>query len=429
MRLQLLFLILCAIPAMGEGIADQLKWNFQARTRGESRNNTYDFNSANNAVTDDTYLLTRMRLGVEWQPEEWIRVAVQGQDTREAFSKRANIPLQNGAEGDDSFDLRLASIELGKPTRFSIKAGRQVLSYGGERLVGPLEWQNFSRTFDAVKLHYQTPVWSLDAFTSSVVRIRRSQFNQSDWIDNTATRNQFFSGIYFTSQFLPFQTTDLYAFHLHEENAAGVSNFVTFGTRHKGDPTKLKGWDYAFELVGQTGQLSGKSLSAYAYHLEGGYNWLSSPWKPRLAIEYSAGSGDSNPKDGHAHTFQNLFPTNHPYYGFMDLFSWQNIQNVVLRMSAQPTARIKTTLDFHSFWLTTTGDGWYRANGTTLVRPITPNANSHVGCELDFTVSAKLTPHLDMLLGYSHFFAGAYLAATGASSDADFGYLMLTMNY
>jgi hypothetical protein len=34
-----------------------------------------------------------------------------------------------------------------------------------------------------------------------------------------------------------------------------------------------------------------------------------------------------------------------------------------------------------------------------------------------------------MLLSYSHFFAGSYLADTGASSDANFAYLMLTMNY
>lgn len=422
-------LLLLAAHARAEGLADQLKWNFQARTRAESRNNTFDFNSAKNSVTDDTFVLARVRLGVEWQPDEWVRIALQGQDTREAFSKRVNVPLQNGAEGDDTFDLRLASIELGNPKHFSVKAGRQVLSYGDERLVGPLEWQNFSRTFDAVKLHYQTPTWWLDAFTSSVVRIRRSQFNVSDWIDDGSTRNQFFSGLYFSSQAIPFQTTDLYAFHLHEENNTGVSNFVTFGTRHKGDPTKLRGWDYTVELVGQVGQLSGKSLTAYAYHLEGGYNWLKTPWKPRLALEYSAGSGDSNPNDGHAHTFQNLFPTNHPPYGFMDLFSWQNMQNVALRLAANPTAKTKTTLDFHSFWLTTTGDAWYRANGTTNVRPISPNANSHAGCELDLTVSTKLTPHLDLLLGYSHFFAGAYLAATGPSDDADFGYCMLTLNY
>lgn len=423
-------LSICSMAAEpSTGITDQLKWNFQARTRGEMRHNVYDFDSSRSAVTDDTYLLTRIRLGVEWQPAEWIRFAVQGQDVREAFSKRANIPLQNSAEGDDAIDLRLASVEFGHTNQTTLKIGRQVLAYGDQRLVGPLEWLNFSRTFDAVKFHYQAKTWSLDAFTSSVVRIRRSQFNVSDWLDNSATRNEFFSGIYYSSHFLPFQTTDLYAFHLHEENLAGTSNFITLGTRHKGEPTKLAGWDYTVELVGQTGQLSGKSLSAYAYHLEGGYNWLKSSWKPRLALEYSAGSGDSDPNDGRVHTFQNLFPTNHPPYGFMDTFSWQNMHNLVLRLAAQPHPKVKTTLDFHSFWLATTGDAWYRANGTTRVRAINPNANSHAGCELDFTVNAKLTQHLDMLFGYSHFFAGAYLASTGASDDADFAYLMLTLNY
>jgi hypothetical protein len=113
----------------------------------------------------------------------------------------------------------------------------------------------------------------------------------------------------------------------------------------------------------------------------------------------------------------------------MDTFSWQNMHNLVLRLAAQPHPKVKTTLDFHSFWLTTTSDAWYRANGSTRVRNINPNANSHAGCELDFTVHAMLTQHLDMLFGYSHFFAAAYLADTGASDDADFAYLMLTLNY
>jgi hypothetical protein len=420
---------LSAAPLAAEGIADQFKWNFQARVRGEMRHNVYDFDNNRSAVTDDSWLLHRIRLGVEWQPVEWLKFTVQGQDVRESFSKRADIPLQNGAEGDDAFDLRLASIELGDPQHLSLKVGRQVLAYGDERLVGPLEWLNFSHTFDAVKLHYQAPTWWIDAFTSSVVRIHESEFNRSDWLGNGDVRQQFFSGLYFSSQFLPFQATDLYAFHLHEESFTGGTDFITLGTRFKGDPLKLAGWDYTVELTGQSGQVNGRPLSAYAYHLEGGYNWLKSAWKPRLALEYSAGSGDSDPNDGRVHTFQNLFPTNHPPYGLMDTFSWQNMHNLVLRLAAQPHAKVKTTLDFHSFWLTTTGDAWYRANGTTRVRNINPNANSHAGCELDFTINAKLTQHLDMLFGYSHFFAGAYLADTGVNDDADFAYLMLTLNY
>ena len=113
----------------------------------------------------------------------------------------------------------------------------------------------------------------------------------------------------------------------------------------------------------------------------------------------------------------------------MDTFSWQNMQNLVLRLAAQPHPDVKTTLDLHSFWLANTADAWYRANGTTQVRGINPDADSHAGCEIDFTVNTKLTSHLDMLAGYSHFFAGAYLSDTGPGDDADFGYLMLTLNY
>jgi len=407
---------------------DALKWNFQARARGEMRENLYDFDATKDAITDDAWLLHRVRVGLDWEPIDWLHFTVQGQDARESFSDRPDIPFQNGAEGDDAFDLRLASIETGDPQHLSLKLGRQVLSYGDERLVGPLEWLNFSRTFDAAKLHYQAPTWSLDAFTSSLVRVDTSGFNRSDWL-NSDGHDQFFSGVYFSGQALPFQTTDLYVFQLHEEFVTGDTDFATLGGRAKGDPRKLDGWDYTVELVGQGGELNSSPLRGYAYHLEGGYNWLENAWKPRLALEYSGGSGDNDSTDGRVNTFQNLFPTNHPPYGLMDTFSWQNMQNLVLRLAAQPHPDVKTTLDLHSFWLANTADAWYRANGTTQVRGINPDADNHAGCEIDFTINAKLTSHLDMLVGYSHFFAGAYLTDTGASDDADFGYLMLTLNY
>lgn len=417
------------IPPIDLPQKDPLEFNFQARVRGEYRENVFDFNNQVDSPTDDTWLLHRIRVGLEWQALPWLRIAVQGQDTRESFSDRADVPNQMGAEGDDAFDLRLAWLDFGDPKHLSLKVGRQVLSYGDERLVGPLEWLNFSRTFDAVKLHYQQKDWWLDVFTSSVVRIHESHFNTSDWLDGENTRDQFFSGLYFSTTLIPVQTTDVYAFHLHEEGLAGGTDFVTLGTRFKGDPLKLAGWDYTVELVGQAGQVRGQDLRAFASHLEAGYNWLKTPWKPRLAFEYSYGSGDGDATDGQVHTFQNLFPTNHPPYGFMDTMAWQNMHNLVLRLAAQPHPKVKTTLDFHGFWLDDTSDAWYRTNGVTQVRPINGKASNQAGAEMDFTVSAKLTKHLDMLVGYSHFFAGQYLDDTGRGDDADFAYLMLTLNY
>jgi hypothetical protein len=197
----------------------------------------------------------------------------------------------------------------------------------------------------------------------------------------------------------------------------------------KGDPLKLAGWDYTIELAGQTGEVKGRDLRAFAHHFEGGYNWLHAGWKPRLALEYSYGSGDRDAGDGKTGTFQNLFPTNHPPYGLMDVFSWQNQHNAVLRLAAQPHEKVKTTLDWHGFWLSTTSDAWYRANGKTEVRGIQPDARRYAGSEVDLTMNVNVNSHLDVLLGYSHFFAGSYLADTGAADDANFAYVMVTLNF
>ncbi len=410
--------------AVGDG---SFVFTFQQRWRFDWRENNFDFNDSLHSATDDAWLMQRTRLGFKWEAARWLRIAAEMQDVREFGSERPDI-VGPTAEGDDRFDLRQFSIDVGDPNGFSVKIGRQLLSYGDERLVGPLEWLNQSRSFDAVKLRYQQPTFWIEAFTSSVVNPRDKHFNQSDWLDANDTRNQFFSGAYFSTTALDFQRTDVYLYHLHQEGI-NSADFVTLGTLWKGDPKKLRGWDYTVEMVGQNGRVNNTDLTAFAGHWQVGYNWLKAAWKPRLGVEYSYGSGDNNPNDGKTTTFQNLFPTNHPPYGFMDAWSWQNVHNLVLRSSIQPHAKIKATADFHLFWLADTGDAWNRANATTRVRPITPGASNFAGSELDFTVLWKPKPYLDVLLGYSHFFAGAYLADTGASDDADFAYMMVTVNF
>ena len=44
-------------------------------------------------------------------------------------------------------------------------------------------------------------------------------------------------------------------------------------------------------------------------------------------------------------------------------------------------------------------------------------------------VTWNVNKHFAVEAGYSHFFAGDYLADTGPSGDADFGYLQATINF
>jgi hypothetical protein len=435
---------------------NRICFDFEERVRWEIRDNNYDFDSRVNAPTDDNWFLQRFRLGMMINVSDWVRVYGQMQDAREFNSDRPNIPGTLGAEGDDSADLRQAWIEIGNPKEFplSLRLGRQILSYGDERLVGAFDWNNLGRTFDAVKLRWEQKNWWVEGFASSVVTIDRGQFNQSDFFNGNETdRQQVFSGLYFETTAIPFQATDFYVFHLHENDSAkyqsnpdGDTNFFTIGTRWKSQPGAFAkhetvtskdgkttvdeaprpvGLDYTGEFAFQTGHVRGMDLTAFATHADVGYTF-DTPWLPRLALGYSFASGDSDPNDKDIETFQNLFPTNHKFYGQMDLFSWQNIHDLEIDTKISPIRQVTLRADFHAFWLATNEDTWYRANGSTTVRPLNTSARdagNYVGSEIDFMATWQVNKHLQLEGGYSHFFAGDYLADTGPHSDADFGYL------
>ena len=366
----------------------------------------------------------------------------------------AIFPGVNAAEGDDAFDLRQGYFQIANYDEcpWGLKIGRQVLSYGDERLVGGFDWSNYARTFDAAKLTFQGHGFSIDAFSSTPVVITRSQCDQSDLFNGTeAHRELVFSGVYLTIDPLPFGTLDFYSFLLDQPrgnvaNAQGLlatpvttgslaahSDFVTLGTRIKGDPKKLKGWEYSGEFAYQVGTVRGESLSAFAATAGFGYNFDRRLAIPRLYAEYNFASGDDNAADGHINTFQNLFPTNHPFYGIMDEFSWQNMHNAMISAQVSPLKSVTVKVDYNAFWLANTNDVWYRANGLTAVRPLSAaagqNVSNYAGSEVDLVVTWNATKHLQFQGGYSHFFAGSYLQDTGAHDDANFSYLQATITF
>ena len=410
-------------------------WDLQERARWEIKDNVFDFNDAVDSINDDNWLLNRFRLGLTVKPADWVTFYAQGQDAREWFSKRPNIPGQNGAEGTDEFDLRQGYVEFSDYSKspWGLRLGRQTLAFGDQRLVGPLEWTNLARSFDAGRVTYKGKGWSLDGFASTVVVAERDRFNESDLGNATGTgRDQVFSGLYFTTNALEFQTTDVYALGLHEDTATGDTDFVTLGTRWKSTAGRFGPWDYDTEFAVQTGELAGRDLATFAGHVGGGYTIADGILKgSRFGLEYNYATGDRNPTDDDTETFQNLFPTNHLFYGFMDTFAWQNMHEIACTWKATPLKNVTTRLDFHAFWLAETTDSWYRANGVTTVRPLNAaaeEASRFAGTELDFVVTWQATKHIALEAGYCRFFAGDYLADTGPSDDANFGYVQTTIS-
>ena len=86
-------------------------------------------------------------------------------------------------------------------------------------------------------------------------------------------------------------------------------------------------------------------------------------------------------------------------------------------------------MDYHLYWNAQTTDAWYRVNGVTRVRGITPGADTFRGSEFDFTGIYKVNKNLSFQAGYSVFFAGGFLDDTGASDNAHFGYAQVQINF
>jgi hypothetical protein len=452
----------------------KLVFDVQERLRVELRNNTFDFADSVNGPQDDTFLLQRFRAGALYKPLNWLKFYGSGQDSRELFSEdRPNTPFIFASEGDNTFNLREAWTEIGDLANFPVsgKVGRQALSYGDERLIGAFDWNNFGRTFDAAKLTIQaTQKLSIDLFASSVVHMEGYEptdgdhdweFNESDFDDDV------FAGVYATdkSGLISFQQTELY--FLYRNKTGNGPNYqltptsantfaydldqetYTVGGRIKStSPGRLKGFDYEADFAYQFGTFAlpatgaggrglqnGLAQSAFAAHVAGGYNWELAPWTPRLGLDYSVASGDSDPTDAKSQSFSNLFPTNHKFYGYMDAFAWKNIHNPSINLTLKPDSKITLRIDHHAFFLYTNEDAWYRANAVTAVRPLNAaarNASTFIGQETDFTVTYAHTKWHSILLGYSHFWAGDYVrqtSATRAQDGADFFYLQSTLKF
>jgi hypothetical protein len=404
--------------------------------------NSVDFRTGG-TTTDNEYWLFREKVHLGYTPCDWFTAFVEGRDSA------AQGDLRNPNPETDVFDLHQAYVTLGNAKEFPLtaKVGRQEIVYGDERLIGASDWNNVMRVFDAAKLHYEIEKLWVDLFGGRVVLPNDHHFNEPNNYD-------WFSGIYASTLLIPRQTTEMY--FLSRNVSAGSTQQITtttptggpsprdiytVGLRFKSLPGQFGGWDYEGEFAGQFGNFAYTATSprlnqeAFAAHVAGGYTWTNAFGTPRLGLEYNYSSGDSSTNDNKHQTFDNLFPTNHKFYGYMDFFSWQNMHDVRVAASIKPLKKLTVTLDYHNFWLANTHDYFYQVSGLprrTGGYGINPDAGSYVGSEVDLVGAYAITSYASVQAGYGHFFTGDYVKNTlesVGSSDANWVYVQLQVNF
>lgn len=366
---------------------------------------------------DDDFLLHRTRLYVNTELGERVRVYAELLD---AVSEFEQYPIrgieENRTDLQNLFlDLVALDTEAGKLT---VRYGRQELLYGSERLVSPLDWANARRTFEGAKLMWRGESWDLDGFW--VQELRRV-------VDQLDPPNQDrpLYGVFSTYKGWERDKADLYWLAL-DLNDLGF-RYDTIGGRYYGD---RQDWLYELEGGVQFGQNADDSDHAAGFFTLGlGRKWDCAAWKPRLWAFYDWASGDDTVNNG----FHHYEPLAHKYLGFMDLFGRRNIETVNLQLTVQPHEKVKLLLWYYYFWLQNGNDVPYSVVMTPYAGLTAGTGERDLGHEIDILATWTVTARLELLFGYSHFFAGQFYASLppgqGYNGDADFFYTQCSVRF
>ncbi|MCR4315799.1 MAG: alginate export family protein [Planctomycetes bacterium] len=393
----------------------------------------------------------------------------------------SSLAVQDG-DGQHT-DTREVWVEYGNIAGqdLSVRVGRQAFKLGNERYIGTFDWNNNGRSFDGVvathsldgfvtaKLfgfrieHTDDDGYEVGAAYSSTPRstayTKTTRHNSTDRrlyglnLDFTLLDGVGIEGKHSQNPFV-FISDDRRRIFLGErETVAGDtdpsgSTAVLLGIRLTGE--EMYGVDYNVEGVLHRGRVGSTPLRAYQFAFEFGYT-IDMDLDPRIALGYEKGSGDHNPTDGVNNTPVQLYPTNHGLYGWADQHSLRNLTDYFIEASIKPCSGFKLYAAMHFFKLTDSADGWYTVGGPMMAGSspdaltaanqaagISDKVSRTTGSELDLKGVISCSDHLDVEIGWSHYFTGAYLrdsafvrntAGQAQVNDLDFVYLQLSLGF
>jgi Alginate export len=379
------------------------------RIGGQFRNRLEGPTGINYTRTRDFYDLERFRLWVNIQPTAWLRFRAEVQDARIFF----NHHIPNANPYQNSFSLWEGYAQLGNPTEgwVDVLAGRQALTFGDERVIGPSNWLNVGRTFNVARMDIHQSDNRVSIFASSVVP------GDNNDLHNALPGNNLY-GIYGSlEKFIPKSTFEPYVLWrvapanplLPEEVGHGHLNEVTTGLHWRGELPD--DFDYDTEFDGQQGSLGTYSIDAWAGFADIGKTFPKAALSRRVFLEGNYASGTKNPHGHEWNTFDMLYPSNHDKEGFFDQVGRRNLVQFRFGVEDNLSKKWKLKQQFEGFWLATANDNFYASSGAIAV-PAHPGASRHIGNELDLIFEYQYSEGLVFGFGYGRLFAGQFLKTT-----------------
>ena len=345
----------------------------------------------------------------------------------------------------------------------TVKAGRQLVVWGNHRMFGHFDWNNVGWSFDGVTADYRLNKsanlqvgWlrvsegnCSSSSSGGCANSANTEANRNDsdviyvrapmkvmgitleptWIwHNGGTNGDAFDGVRLVNARPVNQTR-------HSLGGRATTKIPLMGARV--DAT-LEGYHQSGK-IGRVGQGRNQSIDAYAFHADAGVT-LPVPMQPRIGGEFNVASGDDANNDDFG-GFDQLYPTNHIHFGYMDRMSWKNMIHVSGNLQLRPSKSSHFEVSGHWFFLNEETDHWYGANQSPFI--LTPDGNKEnaLGNEIDAVYTMFFTPdnHVGWQIGGGIFFPGDFVESNPAAGNSlsddeelpieSWGYTQLWINF
>jgi hypothetical protein len=295
------------------------------------------------------------------------------------------------------------TLPLGGDASVTVRAGRQMLSLGSERLVGTRYGPNVPLAFDGAR-----GIVRLGRASLSLLAVRPVAAGPGSFDDRRSGTKALW-GAYATLPGLEVYYLGYRNDRSHFGNRTGREQRHSLGARWYGNNG---GTHWNVEGVAQFGRFSADKIAAWTLATEIGRHFPQAPLVPDATLRFNIASGDKQPGDGRLGTFNALFPKG-KYFGELSPVGPYNIISANPQVTATLSPVLTATLAGMAYWRFTRGDGVYDVPGNLLRAPGTATAR-FIGKELEATLSWQATPELELSASVSAFEPGGFIRETGA---------------
>lgn len=370
--------LLSAAPLTAQDVtlSGQVRPRYESRDVGESPR--------------DGFTSMRVRAALQALVDPSLTIFIQVQDVRLWGEESSTL----GDFRADNLDVHQAYLRFrGREMDWmTATVGRQETNLGEQRLVGAVGWAQQGRSFDGVRVDVAggPGVVSLIAYTLA------------DATTETHDADAELFGAYATIEEAGPGALDLYLLYDRGDGPLETDQ-QTFGARYALTRGALSA---RFEASAQTGERAGESVSAWMFggRLTGSFGG----GRGSATLWYDHLSGDADPDDDEVGVFSTLYATNHPLYGFADLFTdipahtgGAGLRDVALKGSWAFADEITLGADLHRFSAVERGD----------------LSTSHFADELDLTLTHRYSSNLGVTVGFSYVAAADALGEIGRLTD------------